>query len=28
MGYSVCGSEFEEVTIPHFVMEKDLMAAI
>jgi predicted GNAT family N-acyltransferase len=23
-GYRVCGSEFEEVTIPHFLMEKDL----
>lgn len=24
MGYKVSGSEFEEVTLPHFVMEKDL----
>jgi GNAT superfamily N-acetyltransferase len=24
MGYKVTGSEFEEVTIPHYVMEKDL----
>ncbi len=23
-GYSVCSKEFEEVTIPHFVMEKEL----
>ena len=23
-GYSVCSEEFEEVTIPHYVMEKDL----
>jgi len=25
MGYSICGSEFQEVTIPHFVMEKALL---
>jgi GNAT superfamily N-acetyltransferase len=24
MGYRVAGSEFTEVTIPHYVMEKDL----
>jgi ribosomal protein S18 acetylase RimI-like enzyme len=24
LGYQVCGEEFEEVTIPHFVMEKIL----
>ena len=24
LGYSVTGNEFQEVTIPHFVMEKDL----
>jgi GNAT superfamily N-acetyltransferase len=24
MGYSICSPEFEEVTIPHFVMEKAL----
>lgn len=24
LGYSVCGQEFEEVTIPHYVMEKAL----
>lgn len=24
LGYSVAGNEFEEVTIPHFVMEKEL----
>lgn len=24
LGYSVSGSEFEEVTIPHFIMEKSL----
>ena len=24
LGYTVCGNEFEEVTIPHFVMEKIL----
>ena len=23
-GYQVTGEEFEEVTIPHFIMEKDL----
>lgn len=23
-GYKVCSTEFEEVTIPHFVMEKEL----
>jgi len=22
LGYRVCGQEFEEVTIPHYVMEK------
>jgi ribosomal protein S18 acetylase RimI-like enzyme len=25
LGYRVCGQEFEEVTIPHYVMEKLLM---
>lgn len=24
LGYKVCGEEFEEVTIPHYVMEKQL----
>jgi ribosomal protein S18 acetylase RimI-like enzyme len=24
LGYRVCGQEFEEVTIPHYVMEKQL----
>ncbi len=24
LGYSICSDEFHEVTIPHFVMEKDL----
>jgi predicted GNAT family N-acyltransferase len=24
MGYRVKGSEFEEITIPHYIMEKDL----
>jgi predicted GNAT family N-acyltransferase len=24
LGYSACGEEFEEVTIPHFIMEKSL----
>lgn len=24
LGYEVCGEEFQEVTIPHFVMEKKL----
>jgi ribosomal protein S18 acetylase RimI-like enzyme len=24
LGYNVCGQEFEEVTIPHYVMEKQL----
>jgi predicted GNAT family N-acyltransferase len=24
LGYEVCGDEFQEVTIPHFVMEKKL----
>jgi predicted GNAT family N-acyltransferase len=23
-GYKVCSDEFEEVTIPHYVMEKEL----
>ena len=25
MGYTVCGPEFEEVTIPHYIMEKRLL---
>jgi predicted GNAT family N-acyltransferase len=24
LGYNACGEEFEEVTIPHFIMEKSL----
>ena len=24
LGYKICGDEFEEVSIPHYVMEKDL----
>jgi len=24
LGYTICGDEFEEVTIPHYVMEKNL----
>ncbi len=24
LGYNICSDEFEEVTIPHYVMEKDL----
>lgn len=24
LGYKVCSDEFEEVTIPHYVMEKEL----
>jgi len=24
LGYKVVGSEFEEITIPHYVLEKDL----
>ena len=24
MGYKVCGDEFTEVTIPHYLMEKNL----
>jgi ribosomal protein S18 acetylase RimI-like enzyme len=24
LGYEVCGQEFEEVTIPHYIMEKQL----
>jgi predicted GNAT family N-acyltransferase len=23
-GYKICSGEFEEVTIPHYVMEKEL----